>query len=504
MRRGTQTRILTTVLFTDIVGSTALATELEDRRWRGILAKHNSLVRSQLKRHGGREIDTAGDGFFAIFDRPAEGIRCAAAIIEAVRELGIEVRAGLHMGECEVMGRKVGGIAVHIAARVLGEAGPSEVLVSGTVKDLVAGSGLAFEDRGVHALKGVSGEWRLFALHQPDGARTLVDVRTVEPEEPEPSRRWTRLPVFLVLGGIFLLGVGAVLAARDDAPLRLGANSVVAIDSESGEARGIVEVGAGPASLAVGGGAVWVANLDDGTVSRVDSDTLTEAGSRGGIGIPTSMAVGEGGVWVADGVSNTLYEIDPGTNRVEIHEGVGGNGVAVGFNYLWVIDAESDTVLRIDPTTLEVDRIRLEDGSGPAAIATGQGAVWVANELKESVTRIDPFTREIVASDIALCCPPTGISVGPSGVWITSRAQDAIARIDPQSNSATQSLEVADAPEGIAVAADGVWIANSGAQSIWRLDPVTEDVIQVAVDGSPRGVVVADDGTVWVTVAPRS
>jgi pimeloyl-ACP methyl ester carboxylesterase len=157
-------RVLATVLFTDIVGSTAKAAELGDRRWRELLAAHHARVRRQLVRFRGRELDTAGDGFFASFDGPARAIRCACAISESVRELGLELRTGLHTGECEVVDGKVGGIAVHIGARVAAEADPGEVVVSSTVKDLVAGSGIEFRERGSAQLKGVPGEWRLFAV----------------------------------------------------------------------------------------------------------------------------------------------------------------------------------------------------------------------------------------------------------------------------------------------------------------------------------------------------
>jgi class 3 adenylate cyclase len=157
-------RVLATVLFTDIVDSTARAAELGDRAWRQLLQKHHEAVRSQLARFRGTEMDTAGDGFFATFDGPARAIRCAFAIREGIRELDLDVRAGLHSGECELVDGKAGGIAVHIGARVASLAGPGEVLVSSTVKDLVAGSGIAFRERGTAELKGVPGEWRLFAV----------------------------------------------------------------------------------------------------------------------------------------------------------------------------------------------------------------------------------------------------------------------------------------------------------------------------------------------------
>jgi pimeloyl-ACP methyl ester carboxylesterase/class 3 adenylate cyclase len=157
-------RVLATILFTDIVGATAKAVELGDRGWRDLLERHHAVIRRHLVRFQGTELDTAGDGFFASFDGPARAIRCACTITETVRELGLEVRAGLHTGECELMNAKVGGIAVHIGARVAAAAAPSEVLVSQTVKDLVAGSGIAFQDRGLAELKGIPGEWRLYAV----------------------------------------------------------------------------------------------------------------------------------------------------------------------------------------------------------------------------------------------------------------------------------------------------------------------------------------------------
>jgi class 3 adenylate cyclase len=157
-------RVLATVLFTDIVDSTSTASALGDRRWRLLLDEHDNVVRDQLRVFRGREVKTTGDGFVASFDGPARAIRCSQAILHATKEVGIDVRAGLHTGECEVRDDDLGGLAVHIAARVGAMARPDEVLVSGTVKDLVVGSGIEFEDRGEHELKGVPGSWRLFSV----------------------------------------------------------------------------------------------------------------------------------------------------------------------------------------------------------------------------------------------------------------------------------------------------------------------------------------------------
>ncbi len=161
---ATPDRVLSTVLFTDLVDSTATAARVGDRTWRDALAQHRQDVRRQLDRFGGREVDTAGDGFFATFDGPAKAIRCARAIVESAGALDLRVRAGVHTGEVETFGDKVSGLAVHLGARVMGSAGSGEILVSGTVKDIVAGSGISFADRGVAELKGIPGDWRLFLV----------------------------------------------------------------------------------------------------------------------------------------------------------------------------------------------------------------------------------------------------------------------------------------------------------------------------------------------------
>ncbi len=173
-------RILTTVMFTDIVGSTERAAAAGDARWRELVARHDDLVRTQLERHRGREVKTLGDGFLAIFDGPARGIRCARAIADNVRALDINVRVGLHTGECELVANDIGGMAVNIGARISALAGADEVLVSSTVKDLVVGSGISFADRGTQELKGVPGDWKLFAVDKvemPASSQLVPDAR---------------------------------------------------------------------------------------------------------------------------------------------------------------------------------------------------------------------------------------------------------------------------------------------------------------------------------------
>jgi serine/threonine-protein kinase len=222
-------RYLATILFTDIVGSTERASELGDRRWQELLRQHDALLRREIGSHGGREVSTAGDGFLVTFEEPERAVRGAAAIRNAVRGLGLRVRCGLHAGEVQRAGAGIGGIGVHIAARVAALAGPDEVLVSGTVRDLVAGSGLDFTDRGVHTLKGVSGEWRLYSL------------RTDSDEKPAAHQARSWVPVGrrrMLMGSAVaaaLIGLGALYAwgprrssNADEAGARAHPDSIVA------------------------------------------------------------------------------------------------------------------------------------------------------------------------------------------------------------------------------------------------------------------------------------
>jgi class 3 adenylate cyclase len=185
-------RMLATVLFSDIVGSTEQATALGDRRWRELLERHDRLVRAELARYDGREVKHTGDGFLATFDGPARAIRCARAVRHGLRDLGIEVRIGLHTGECELKDGDVGGLAVHIGARVMAEASASEILVSGTVKDLVVGSGIRFRPRGVHVLKGAPGEWTLLAVEDDTDQIGNASAEELAPVRPDLNERLAR------------------------------------------------------------------------------------------------------------------------------------------------------------------------------------------------------------------------------------------------------------------------------------------------------------------------
>lgn len=269
-------RSLATLMFTDIVGSTERAAELGDLAWRALLGKHYEVVRRELRRHGGREIATAGDGFLATFDEPAAAILCACAARDAVAKLGLEIRSGVHMGAVEWEEHNVGGIAVHIGARVAAHAAPGEVLVSSTVRDLEAGSGFIFEDRGVHTLKGVPGEWRLFAVAScpsvPTGARRRVRRARMAQGRGVLAGAAAFLLLFLAAG--LYVGVFSREGKHDDERLEPAPPSTIA------EARPAAATPAPDTTLPEGGKSDARSPEDEGASSSYESARRSAGESR--------------------------------------------------------------------------------------------------------------------------------------------------------------------------------------------------------------------------------
>ena len=496
LRRSRSRRVLATVLFTDIVGSTERAEALGDRAWRELLRSHHRVVRRHLKRHGGHEVDTAGDGFFITFDQPAEAITCALEVADAVADLGLEIRAGLHTGEVEATGEKVGGIAVHVGARILASAEPGQIVVSSTVRDLASGSGHKFVDIGSRRLKGVEGEWRLFAVQRPP--RIEPSIAAVEPRHR--ARRMAR-PA-LVGGGLVLLGLlsaaAAILLTRGTgAETATGANVVRAVASDGGLGAGF-RVGRGPSAVIATDGGLWVANTDGGTVSRLDASDGETAVI--GAGVPTGLAAAGGLIWVLDPFANTLGIVVPEDARtvdtIEIH----GRAIASAGETVWVADDLNDAVHLVDARAREVvTSIALPPGSGPSAIAADPDSVWVVNGLSGTVSRIDARTNEVVVAAIALSSEPTAVAIGDGAVWVTSSAQDVLIEIDPSTNRVVRQIPVCDIPTSIAADEGAVWVACAGDGTLRRIDPAGGDPVVTKLDGVPGGIAV-DGDRIWTTV----
>jgi class 3 adenylate cyclase len=266
MRREKPGNVLTTLVFTDIVGSSQVAEELGDRRWRELLARHHRIVREGLREYGGRELDTARDGLFARFDSPASAIDFAAATADALRDLGVEIRAGIHIGECERFEGKLSGVNVHAAARTMALAGPGEILVTGSVRDLVRGGGFGFADRGVHELRGIEGEWRLFEVTSIQDSHRSPPL----PEGEARARRGQIEPPALAKRRRVRLTAVAVAAA-----LVVGAGAFALVHA----------VGGASAAPLTGCELTTFPPLHDRAFNASMYDGLTEAATRWGIGI---------------------------------------------------------------------------------------------------------------------------------------------------------------------------------------------------------------------------
>lgn len=497
-RKGRPTRFLAAVVFTDIAGSTEVAARLGDEGWKRLLERHLRIVRRSLQQFGGREIDTAGDGLYATFESPAQAVKFALDVAERVEALSIMVRSGIHMGEVELIGGKVGGIAVHIGARIAGLAEPSEVLVSGTVRDLVTGSAVAFDERGTSELKGVPGAWALFS------ARALERPVELPPEARLPLReriatrlRSTRARVILVLVVVVALvgtASGVYLFVQPRFLPGVEANSVGHISG--GGIVGSVPVGSIPDAIAFGFGSLWVTDTTTNSVARIDPTTsLVETIPVGRS--PNAVAVGHGSIWITNGNDRTVSRVSPATDQVidTIQVGNAPSGVATDESWVWVTNRLDGTLTRIDPKGGEPETFRI--GTTPAGVATGAGSVWVTDFDMGVVVRVDPATG-VSGAPIDAGHGPTSIAVADGQVWVVSSRDGTISRIDPATNSRKDTTPVGAQPGVVAVGAS-VWVTVSSTAEIVRIDPATANIVgHTPVGSPPRGIAVAE-GDAWFT-----
>jgi YVTN family beta-propeller protein len=511
-RRETPERFLTTVVMTDIVGSTEHAAELGDSAWRELLQQHHALIRAELRRHGGREMDTAGDGFFIVFDAPATAVGCVLAIAQEVGRLGLEIRAGVHVGEVQQMAGKVTGIAVVIASRIMANAGAGEVLVSSTVRDLAAGSGLSFDDRGVRPLKGVPGEWHLYAVGR-------AEAEVVETGRPAPARerraaavrraqsrpiwhRRPRLTAGIAVALAILLGTSGLLVWKPWQPPALASvteNSVGIIDPGRAEVIGEIQVGARPSGIAVGEGYAWVTNTGDDSVSQIDLETGAVL-KRIDVGrSPVGIAVAEGSVWVANSDDRTITRINAELGRVAgapIQVGNGPTAIAAAGALLWVANSSDSTVASVDAQTGAVGH-RTGVGAGPIALAADATAVWVVSEDGASVSQLDPENGVTRAAPIQLAARPTGIALDAESAWI-SAADGTVTRIDRAANRVTATIDVGGYLTAVAVSGKWIWVGSQDGH-VYQIDPASPAARPSPIStGSAVGALTEVEGQVWL------
>jgi YVTN family beta-propeller protein len=509
-----------TFLFTDIEGSTRLVRQLRGS-YAEVLTEHQRLLREAFTKHGGHEIDTQGDAFFFAFPSAHEAVLAA---IEGQRALSgypwpngapVKVRMGIHTGQAAPVNGRYTGLAVHRAARICAAGHGGQVLVSQATQSLLEDEeedlAVRLNDLGDQRLKDIDRPVRVYqvaaaglpAEFPPLRREEEAHAPAVEPPLPLYRRRRVLLPAVAAL--VAALAVAAFLLTRSGGGGLSGvdANHVGVIDAETGDIVAQVPVGLRPGPVAVGAGSVWIGNLEDRTLTRVDPKTRTNAGTISlDSQTPTGVAVGAGGVWVAHGILGTLSRVDPGFRTLDRTIEVAGrsnNGVVtVGEGAVWVVYGES-TLARVTPREVRVAGESFA-GNVPTAIVFAADSVWVANGGQSSLYQFNPSTFEQGEVDeIGVGRTPRGIAYEFDSLWVANNGSDTVTRVDVASK-AQDSIDVGNEPSGIAVGGGSVWVANSGDGTVSRIDPATNDVVDTIEIGNVPDSLSSDGDFVWVTV----
>ncbi len=524
MRASRSDRVLAAVVFTDMVDSTSVVEELGDSRAKALVNRHHQIVRRELRRFGGREMDTAGDGFFATFNEPAPAIAFACAAAQAVRELGIEIRAGVHFGECEKIGKKLGGITVVVGARVMALGAGGDVLVSGTVAELARGAGFGMSDRGIHALKGVDGDWRVLSVDSVDGAPrdpaldpAEAAARRASIESETGRRRWA-LPVVVSVLAALALVVGVILfvSTGETKASRPGPDSLARIDTTGTSFDTVVDAGRGafPEAMAAGDGKLWVVNVASRTMMQIDP-TSGETKVIGTTSVPTGVAFADKRVWVTYGFSSdpgrrvdVLEPSDPVLAAAQLNVPEGSYPIAAsGDGSLWIADPLGSSLIRHDPVTGRSASVRLPSGSGPVALAVSQDmrVVWVASGRLGAVFKVNTANLHAPVERFGTGgAVPTALATAPDGsVWVAAHDADTVLALSPTGATRVEAAvgDRCDGPTGIVAVKDAIWVSCSISSNVIRLDPRDGSFVStLAVTGDPGPMTVDGTGAVWVAV----
>ena len=510
-----------TFLFTDIEGSTQLVKQLRDR-YGGVLADHQRLLRAAFDAHGGYEVDTQGDSFFVAFAGARDALLAAVegqlALLSHPWPDGVEikVRMGLHTGQAVASEGRYTGLAVHRAARIGAAGHGGQILVSQATQTL-----LEDEEEDLHVFLRDLGQQRLKDLDRPVrlyqaaavGLPELFppvqgDAHLAQAAEAALTPAWWRRPAVLAAAAalVAVTAAAAFVLTRDSTSGLSGvrANAVGIIDAGSNSIVAEVPVGIRPGPIAAGEGSIWVGNLEDRTLTRIDSAQRSAVATVSlDSKTPTGLAVGAGGVWVGHGMSGQVSRVDVQFNRVtssiDVATRTARTGVvAVGDGSVWAAFGDS-TIAQIDPTKAEVAASAFSGGVS-AAIVVGSGAVWVANSGDSTVERFNPATFEQGAvRAISVGRRPTGLALSDGVLWVANTGDDSVTRIDVALGS-TRTIDVGLGPTAVAVGQGAVWVANTGGKTLSRIDPATNEVVEtIEIGNAPYGVTVGE-AVVWVAV----
>jgi YVTN family beta-propeller protein len=506
-----------TFLFTDIEGSTRLVKQLREQ-WGEVLAQHQGLLRDAFLNHNGYEVDTQGDSFFVAFVSARDAVRAAVQAQRAIRSqqwphgVQIQVRMGIHTGQAVVSDGRYTGLAVHRAARVGAAGHGGQVLVSQATQTLLEDEeenlDVLLRDLGEQRLKDLDRPVRLYQVeaeglptefpplrHEADLAETAEAALAAQ---TRPLRRLVFVGAAVAVAAAAVVAV-ALLSAGDGV-VTVRPNSVAVIDPKRNRVVDQISVGSRPGPITAGDGAIWVANLDDRTLYRINPRTL----STRPITLqdtPTGLAYGERAIWVANGLLGTVQRVDTEFNTAEdpIPTGAGravAGSIAFGFGSVWFASANS-IVKRIDPNYENVIAT-LYSGEAPSGIAVDDEAIWVANTASRDVYKFSPTTNDLITTS-SVCSRPSAVATGGGAVWIACGDSNAVTRIDPLTGSPS-SITVGSRPSAIAYGFGAVWVANAGDGTVSRIDPTTYKVTEtITVGNAPEGIAV-DENRVWVAV----
>ena len=518
-----------TFLFSDIEGSTRLLQQLRDR-YDEVLSTHARLLRAVIDEFDGHEIDTQGDAFFVAFARARDAVGAAVATQRALAAepwpdgVSVRVRMGIHSGEPLVSGERYVGMGVNRGARICAAGHGGQVLLSNTTRELVEDElpdDVRVRDLGEHELKDLKRPERIFQLEIDGLPSSFPSLRTAqasafEGREGELARAAEDITRrrFASRRAAGLAAAGAVIAAAVVIPLlvvggssqtAVAANSIAALDS-SGSIAATVSVGARPVAITSGAGALWVANLDDESVTRVDLSSRQAVRTIPIGDAATALAATRTAVWVTDG-SGRVLKIDPRYNRVTSTRSLAAAGsflpgtvrpALAAFGSIWVVSPDGH-VSRIDADSGR-GMGSVGVGNGPSAIAAGAGSVWVTNSADGTVTRIDPAT--LVSTTIPVGHGPAAVAVNAAGVWIANAGDNRLVRVDAATNAVAGGTRVGDGPTAVLAMPTALWVANGRGGTIMRLDPRSGKVNKTIRLGGTPDALASAGGQVWVAVAP--
>jgi YVTN family beta-propeller protein len=520
-----------TFLFSDIEGSTRLLQKLRGA-YDEVLSMHARLLRSTIEQFDGHEIDTQGDAFFVAFARARDAVAAAVAAQRALAAqpwpegVSVRVRMGVHTGEPLVGGERYIGMGVNKGARICAAGHGGQVLLSNTTRELVEDDlpdDVRVRDLGEHELKDLNRPERIFQL-EIDGLPALFPaLRTAqgsafEGREGELARAaegiaprgfTSRRAALAAAAAVAIVAAVVIplLTLGGSSEIGVAANSIAALD-QSGSVAATVAVGARPVAITAGAGALWVANLDDRSVTRVDVTSRQAARTIPIDDAPTALVATRTAVWVTDG-SGAVSTIDPRYDRLTSRRSLAASSsffvrttlvrpILAAFGSIWIVDPDG-YVSRIDAASRQrVGSVGV--GNRPSAIASGAGSVWVTNSADGTVTRIDPTT--LVATTIPVGHGPAAVAVNAAGVWIANADDNTLVLVDTETNAVAGTAEVGEGPTAVLATPTALWVANGRGGTVMRLDPRSGKVEKtIDMGGTPDALALAG-GHVWVAIAP--